>query len=496
MRGHGILAKKAADGKNTGTGTVLSFSAALRLFYVSKVLPSEQLLPERLLGEQALIESEFSCPPCVLLVGDYSVGKTTMLRHLLKTDYAGARIGEGPTTDAFSILMYGEEHRQFSVASMINDEQFPYQGLQCFDYATLKRCFVVLMPSMLLRHVTLVDSPGILPKSEPQRDYDYESVICYFASRADSVWLLYDARKPFVSEQLAKIMSKFQPFQSKLTHIINKVDSCNAGELNHAFNNILTSLARIYPANEVPHIYVGSFWTKPMRNPVNYEILERDMRLLYRHLRYLTFTVHIRRLDEVTRHASRIRATALAAKESQHLKLLFRLNILKRPSLKKRLDKIIYPLIVKKYYVNPSDLPTSRSMTHCLCRRFQSGKPLYTPSALNLLEDFLKNDVHRFLDILSSCMSLYMYQPEPKPPKPQTSLFTWQQVAETASRCRWREVFKRLSPSQDKLDVKQVMPHIERGNISKAMLERAWRLSCRRQLQSRPAQFRKCSPKI
>ncbi|KFD56923.1 hypothetical protein M514_02180 [Trichuris suis] len=481
MDNEAALSKASTDKEKAGNRVVVSFPVALHLHYINKVRPSEKLVPGSLLGHDPITDAEFGCPPCVLLVGEYSVGKTTMIQQFLKSDYAGSRIGEGPTTDAFFILLYGQEHKQVSAQYMINDNKFPYQSLKYLDERTLKRCYAVYLPALFLRYVTLVDSPGILPKSEePPRDYEYDSVLNYFALKADSILFLFDARRPLVSDEVSTVLKKFHRFESKLLHIVNKVDSCNADELRLAFHKIASSLARISPSKTLPYLYAGSFWDQPMRHPVNYERLERDSYLLFRHLRYLTFKIHARRLDEVTCRAARIRAIALVAKESDHLKRRLSLRIFQKSYLKKQMDYVIYPMMLKRYPLNPADLPSARAMAHSLWWSFKSRKPMFNLAALRKLEDFLQNDLHRFIQVLSYCMSIHAYRPELKPPPPQKSVFTWKTVAWMASQLHWREIFQQLNPSQDTLDFKQIMPHIESTGTSKATIERIWRLSCTR----------------
>lgn len=43
----------------------------------------------------------FFSRPMVMLVGQYSTGKTTFIRYLLEQDFPGIRIGPEPTTDRF-----------------------------------------------------------------------------------------------------------------------------------------------------------------------------------------------------------------------------------------------------------------------------------------------------------------------------------------------------------------------------------------------------------
>lgn len=58
-------------------------------------------------------DSDFDAKPQVMLLGQYSTGKTTFIKHLLRSSYPGAHIGPEPTTDRFVVVMV-------SVSSPIN----------------------------------------------------------------------------------------------------------------------------------------------------------------------------------------------------------------------------------------------------------------------------------------------------------------------------------------------------------------------------------------
>lgn len=51
-------------------------------------------------------DPDFDAKPMILLVGQYSTGKTTFIRHLLERDFPGIRIGPEPTTGNRDILFY------------------------------------------------------------------------------------------------------------------------------------------------------------------------------------------------------------------------------------------------------------------------------------------------------------------------------------------------------------------------------------------------------
>lgn len=58
-----------------------------------------------------MTDSEFDAKPQVLLIGQYSTGKTTFIRYLLGTDFPNQRIGPEPTTDRFVAVLYDHEEK-------------------------------------------------------------------------------------------------------------------------------------------------------------------------------------------------------------------------------------------------------------------------------------------------------------------------------------------------------------------------------------------------
>ena len=79
--------------------------------YKTKLRPiEEQYMYERFYAP-LMEDREFSAKPMVLLIGQYSVGKTSFIRYCLERDFPGQRIGPEPTTDKFTALLYGPEDR-------------------------------------------------------------------------------------------------------------------------------------------------------------------------------------------------------------------------------------------------------------------------------------------------------------------------------------------------------------------------------------------------
>merc|ERR1712112_757210 len=92
-----------------------------------------------------LEDADFCSRPSVLLVGQYSTGKTTFIRYLLGEDFMGCRIGPEPTTDKFHVIMAAEEdedERPKSVVpgnALVVDPKLPFRPLARFGNSFLTR---------------------------------------------------------------------------------------------------------------------------------------------------------------------------------------------------------------------------------------------------------------------------------------------------------------------------------------------------------------------
>ena len=97
----------------------------LKKIYKGKLMPLEETYDFHEFVSPALNDPDFDAKPMVLLVGQYSTGKTSFIRYLLERDFPGIRIGPEPTTDAFTAVMYGE-NEQVRVRNIFDN--FIYSG--------------------------------------------------------------------------------------------------------------------------------------------------------------------------------------------------------------------------------------------------------------------------------------------------------------------------------------------------------------------------------
>ncbi|KAJ1481330.1 hypothetical protein T484DRAFT_1807898, partial [Baffinella frigidus] len=86
--------------------------------------------------------TDIEAKPFVLLVGQYSVGKTSFINHLLgdrPNGYPGSNVGPEPTTDRFMAIMHGQEERVLPGNAVAVSPGKPFAGLQTFGNAFLQK---------------------------------------------------------------------------------------------------------------------------------------------------------------------------------------------------------------------------------------------------------------------------------------------------------------------------------------------------------------------
>lgn len=76
-----------------------------------------------------LDDPDFNAKPMILLVGQYSTGKTTFIRYLLEQDFPGIRIGPEPTTDRFIAVMHAEEEGCIPGNALVVDSTKQFRAL-------------------------------------------------------------------------------------------------------------------------------------------------------------------------------------------------------------------------------------------------------------------------------------------------------------------------------------------------------------------------------
>jgi len=215
-----------------------------------------------------------------MLIGQYSVGKTSFIRYILGRDFPGQRIGPEPTTDRFVAVMDGPEDRIIPGNALAVSHDLPFRGLERFGVSFLNRFEGSQLNSKVLKNITLIDTPGVLSgeKQRVNRGYDFNEVCGWFAMRCDLILLLFDAHKLDISDEFKNAIEGLKGNEDKIRCILNKADQVDRQKLMRVYGALMWSLGKVMKTPEVLRVYIGSFWDQPLIHSDNRELfdMERD----------------------------------------------------------------------------------------------------------------------------------------------------------------------------------------------------------------------------
>lgn len=397
-------AAAAEGGSDEAADRTSIIAGRLKTIYRKAVLPVEKRFKYDYFYESPFMsDAEFDSKPQVMLIGQYSVGKTSFIRYLLGRDFPGQRIGPEPTTDRFTVLINGPEERVIPGNALSVHPELPYRGLERFGVSFLSRFEGSQMPSSVLRSVTLVDTPGILSgeKQRVNRGYDFNKVTGWFAERADLILVLFDAHKLDISDELKGAIDSLKGNEDKIRCVLNKADQIDRQQLMRVYGALLWSLGKTMSSPEVARVYVGSFWQEPLKTMDNTDLFEMEEKDLMKDLAILPRQSAVRKINELVK---RIRKVKTLAYIIAHLKQ-------QMPSLmgkEKKQNKLIADLpnvfrnILKKYSLAPGDFPDITSFSSKLRDTKFSEFHSLSQKQIDGLDEILNKDIPSLMDELPS----------------------------------------------------------------------------------------------
>ena len=108
----------------------------------TKLLPLETMYKFHDFHSPSLSDVDFEVLPQVLVIGQYSTGKSSLIKHLLRSDFPGIRVGPEPTTDRFIVVGHGDGHHVVPGHALVMDAQKPFTPLSKFGSSFLNRWMV------------------------------------------------------------------------------------------------------------------------------------------------------------------------------------------------------------------------------------------------------------------------------------------------------------------------------------------------------------------
>ena len=237
----------------------------------------------------------------ILMLGQYSTGKTTFIQYLLERDFPGIRIGPEPTTDRFMAIMHGTEERTTPGHAVAIQADKPFTALSRFGSAFLSKFEVAELDSPILRKMSIIDTPGVLAGAKQRigRAYDFPTIIEWFAAKADRILLLFDAHKLDISDEFKAAIEMLKGHDDKIRCVLNKADKVNQSSLMRVYGALMWSLGKVIQTPEVLRVYIGSFWDQPYQHTDMAKLFEKEEADLFTDLRSIPRNAVVRKINEL-----------------------------------------------------------------------------------------------------------------------------------------------------------------------------------------------------
>ncbi|OMH81055.1 EH domain-containing protein 1 [Zancudomyces culisetae] len=297
--------------------------AELQDVYFKKIAPLEKAYSFEGFHSEPLTPKDIEAAPMVLLIGQYSTGKTTFIEYILGEEYPGSYIGIEPTTDKFTAVMSGASSKIIPGHAAAVSGDLPFTGLQKFGTKFLSRFQVSHMNKSVLQNITIIDSPGILSGAKQMdRGYDFTKAVQWFAERADLILILFDGYKLDISDEFRVVITSLRGLEDKTRIVLNKCDQIDQQQLMRVYGALMWSLGKIVATPEVIRVYLGSFWpsSKPplkIKFGDSTDLLKKEQNDLMDCLRQIPKNAAIRRVNDMVK---RTRQAKVHAYIISHLK--------------------------------------------------------------------------------------------------------------------------------------------------------------------------------
>ncbi|PON91323.1 Dynamin superfamily [Trema orientale] len=252
--------------KKLPLNAVTSIIDGLKRLYIEKLKPLEVAYRFNDFVSPLLANSDFDAKPMVMLLGQYSTGKTTFIKHLLRCNYPGSHIGPEPTTDRFVVVMSGPDERSIPGNTIAVQADMPFSGLTTFGGAFLSKFQCSQMPH-------------------------------------------------------PRVISSLRGHDDKIRVVLNKADQVDTQQLMRVYGALMWSLGKVLNTPEVVRVYIGSFNDKPVNEaalgPMGRELFEKEQDDLLADLVDIPKKACDRRINEFVKRA---RAAKIHAYIISHLK--------------------------------------------------------------------------------------------------------------------------------------------------------------------------------
>lgn len=374
--GAGAAAILGGDGAEIALKSKL-VTDGLKKLYATKLRPLEKKYGFEDFHSPLLSDADFDAKPQVLMIGQYSVGKTSFIEYLLGRPFPGQRIGPEPTTDRFVAVMHGDEKRTVPGNAVAVSPDLPYGGLAMFGTSFLNKFEAAQLPCKLLENITVVDTSGILSgeKQRIARGYDFVQVARWFAERSDMILLLFDVHKLDISDEFQRVIEVLKGHDDKVRCVLNKADQIDEQRLMRVYGALMWSLGKVLKTPEVMRVFIGSFWDQPRLHSDNAALFDAEERDLMTELRALPQNAAVRKINEFVKRA---RLAKVHAYLIGHLRDRMPAVLGKEKKQRELIENMgdTFREVQRKFHLPPGDFPNleefARKCASCKFTKFAS----------------------------------------------------------------------------------------------------------------------------
>jgi len=378
-----------------------SVADGLKTIYKQKLLPLEKEYQFHDFHSPALDEPDFDARPMVMLVGQYSTGKTTFIRYLLEQDFPGIRIGPEPTTDRFIAVMHTDSDGIIPGNALVVDPKKQFRPLSKFGNAFLNRFQCSGTNSEVLKGISIVDTPGILSgeKQRTDRGYDFIGVLEWFAERVDRILLLFDAHKLDISDEFQRSIEALRGHDDKIRIVLNKSDMVDHQALMRVYGALMWSLGKVLGTPEVARVYIGSFWDQPLRYDINRRLFEAEEQDLFSDLQSLPRNAALRKLNDLIKRArlAKVHAYIISSLKKDMPSVFGKEG--KKKDLIKNLDSL-YSALQREHQISPGDFPEIKKMQEQLVQHDFTKFHALDKKLLERVDRMLAEDIAKLMALI------------------------------------------------------------------------------------------------
>ncbi|BFZ12041.1 hypothetical protein BsWGS_15080 [Bradybaena similaris] len=373
----------------------------LKKIYKNKLLPLEETYRYHDFHSPALDDTDFDAKPMILLIGQYSTGKTTFIRYLLEQDFPGMRIGPEPTTDRFIVVMGADTEGVIPGNALVVDPKKQFKPLTKFGNAFLNRFQCSSLKNPVLDSITIVDTPGILSgeKQRVDRGYEFAGVLEWFAEHVDRIILLFDAHKLDISDEFRRAIEAIKGHDDKIRIVLNKADMVDHQQLMRVYGALMWSLGKVLNTPEVARVYIGSFWDQPLQFDTNRRLFELEEQDLFKDLQMLPRNAALRKLNDLIKRARLAKVQAyIISQLKKEMPSMFGKDSKKKELINKLPE--IFAQLQREHQISPGDFPNLKRFQEQLQHQDFTKFHQLRPKLLEVVDAMLANDIARLMQMI------------------------------------------------------------------------------------------------